>query len=308
MSAVIQKPAEQNAAPARPLSLVEKVAARYSVEPDKMLATLKQTAFRQQKGEVTNSQMVALFVVADQYQLNPWTREIYAFPDKSGGIVPVVGVDGWIRMVQSHPDCEGFDFVYGPDVQVPTQGKDRVAPAWIECTQHRRNRRPVIVREYLVECFRATDPWQKTTQRMLRHKAFIQSARLAYGFSGIYDQDDAERIVEGSDAVPVSATVNRLNERLTTRAQATDLLPISGEVSDAKVVEPGAAQSDDRQQAPDAEPAVTLDVVLQRIKAAPDLDVLDVAIDLIGELPADEDRAKAAQAATARKEALGKSK
>jgi len=29
----------------------------------------------------------------------------------------------------------------------------------------------------------------------LRHKALIQAARLAFGFSGIYDQDEAERIV-----------------------------------------------------------------------------------------------------------------
>lgn len=31
---------------------------------------------------------------------------------------------------------------------------------------------------------------------MLRHKAMIQGARLAFGFVGIYDQDEAERIVE----------------------------------------------------------------------------------------------------------------
>ena len=31
---------------------------------------------------------------------------------------------------------------------------------------------------------------------MLRHKAMIQCARLAFGYGGIYDQDEAERIVE----------------------------------------------------------------------------------------------------------------
>jgi hypothetical protein len=31
---------------------------------------------------------------------------------------------------------------------------------------------------------------------MLRHKAMIQCARLAFGFAGIFDQDEAERIVE----------------------------------------------------------------------------------------------------------------
>jgi len=32
----------------------------------------------------------------------------------------------------------------------------------------------------------------------LRHKTMIQCARLAFGFAGIYDQDEAERIIEGS--------------------------------------------------------------------------------------------------------------
>jgi hypothetical protein len=31
---------------------------------------------------------------------------------------------------------------------------------------------------------------------MLRHKAMIQCARMAFGFGGIFDQDEAERIVE----------------------------------------------------------------------------------------------------------------
>ncbi|OPB31163.1 hypothetical protein [Bartonella sp. AR 15-3] len=33
---------------------------------------------------------------------------------------------------------------------------------------------------------------------MLRHKAVIQCARYAFGFSGIYDEDEAERINQGS--------------------------------------------------------------------------------------------------------------
>jgi len=35
---------------------------------------------------------------------------------------------------------------------------------------------------------------------MLRHKALIQCARIAFGFSGIYDEDEAARIVETSAA------------------------------------------------------------------------------------------------------------
>lgn len=48
-----------------------------------LIGTLKATAF---KGEVSDAQMTALLVVANQYALNPWTKEIYAFPDKNNGI------------------------------------------------------------------------------------------------------------------------------------------------------------------------------------------------------------------------------
>ncbi|WP_414836262.1 recombinase RecT, partial [Escherichia coli] len=43
-----------------------------------------------------------------------------------------------------------------------------------------------------------TGPWQSHPKRMLRHKAMIQCARLAFGFAGIYDKDEAERIVENT--------------------------------------------------------------------------------------------------------------
>src|SRR3546814_14764627 len=67
--------------------------------------TLKATAF---KGQVSDAQMTALLIVANQYALNPWTKEIYAFPAKNNGIVPVVGVDGWARSSNSHQQFGGI--------------------------------------------------------------------------------------------------------------------------------------------------------------------------------------------------------
>ena len=46
---------------------------------DELVQTLKATAF---KGQVSDAQMAALLIVANQYGLSPWTKEIYAFPDK----------------------------------------------------------------------------------------------------------------------------------------------------------------------------------------------------------------------------------
>lgn len=160
---------------------------RFGVEPDKMLGTLKETAF---KGNVSNEQMMALLVVADQYGLNPWTKEIYAFPGQGGAIIPVVGVDGWSRIINSNPAFDGMDFEEGPldSKQIPT---------WIECSMHRKDRgHPIKTKEYFAEVFRDVGPWKSHPRRMLRHKAMIQCARLAFGFAGIFDQDEAERIVD----------------------------------------------------------------------------------------------------------------
>ena len=160
--------------------LVARMAERFGVDADKMLSTLKATAFKSGAG-VSNEQMMALLIVAEQHNLNPWLKEIYAYPDK-GGIVPVVGVDGWSRIINSHPQFDGMDF--DADTESCT------------CTIHRKDRaHPIRVTEYMSECKRNVAPWQSHPRRMLRHKAMIQCARVAFGFAGIYDEDEAQRIV-----------------------------------------------------------------------------------------------------------------
>lgn len=147
-----------------------------------LIETLKATAF---KGQVSDAQMTALMVVANQYGLNPWTKEIYAFPDQNNGIVPVVGVDGWSRIINSHDQFDGMDF----------QQDDESCT----CIIYRKDRsHPIKVTEWMSECKRPVKPWQSHPKRMLRHKAMIQCARLAFGYAGIFDQDEAERIVEST--------------------------------------------------------------------------------------------------------------
>ncbi len=163
-------------------TLTGKLAARHDMGDGKDLVdVLKATAF---KGQVSDAQMTALMVVANQYGLNPWTKEIYAFPDKNNGIVPVVGVDGWSRIINQHPQFDGMEFVQ--DAESCT------------CIIYRKDRsHPVSVTEFMAECRRSNvGPWTSHPRRMLRHKAMIQCARLAFGYGGIYDQDEAERIVE----------------------------------------------------------------------------------------------------------------
>ncbi len=179
-------------------SLLAKMADRFGVEPNKMLGTLKATAF---KGDVSNEQMMALLIVANQYGLNPWTKEIYAFPDRQNGIVPVIGVDGWARIINEHPQFDGMSF----------QQDDTSCT----CTIFRKDRSHAIeVTEYMSECRREIGPWKSHPRRMLRHKAMIQCARLAFGLVGVYDPDEADRLVEAqAEAIPAITIADERKKR-----------------------------------------------------------------------------------------------
>lgn len=187
-------------------TLAAKLAQRFGLEANpEVLDILKATAF---KGQVTDAQMSALLVVATQYGLNPFTKEIYAFPDK-GGIVPVVGVDGWARIINEHAQFDGMDF---------TQDDEQCT-----CKIHRKDRsHPISVTEYLAECKRGTAPWQSHPKRMLRHKAMIQCARMAFGYTGIYDQDEAERIVDMGSVQEVRKTATEVAEAARPTAERTE--------------------------------------------------------------------------------------
>lgn len=234
----------------QPPSLLAKLASRYSVEPAKMLSTLKATAF---KGEVSNEQMMALLIVADQYRLNPWTKEIYAFPDK-GGIVPVIGVDGWARIINEHPQFDGVTFSYAPQDNSCT------------CVIYRKDRaHPIEVTEYLSECRRETQPWKSHPKRMLRHKALVQAARLAFGFAGVYDHDEAERIIE-HDITPTAADA--------------DPLPV-GRVEQIKDRVRRAKAATEAETGETAAPTYTYAEVRDMLEKAKDNDALTVAVDSI---------------------------
>jgi hypothetical protein len=149
------------------------------------------------------------------YRLNPFTKELFAFADK-GAIVPVVSVDGWSRIINENPAMNGMEFRYSD--QIVTMPRGKPCPEWCEVVIYRRDRdRPTIVREYLDEVYQAPrgqnaydGPWQSHTKRFLRHKTLIQGARIAFGFAGIYDEDEARRII---DAGTIDATTGEITPR-----------------------------------------------------------------------------------------------
>lgn len=197
-------------------SLTQELASHYGIEPAKFIATLKATVMpKRQGGEpapVSDEELAAFCMVAKEYGLNPFLKEIHAFPNKSGGVTPIVGVDGWAKLMNRQPHFDGIEFEATDDAET---GK----PFSVTARVYIKGRsRPVSVTEYFSECQRGTEPWRQMPRRMLRHKALIQGVRVAFGFCGIHDEDEA------GDIVNVTPTETREKKPLFT-APKRDAIP-----------------------------------------------------------------------------------
>lgn len=195
-------------------SALEAMAARLNVSAGSLTTTLKNTVF---KG-ASDSEFVALVVVSNAYGLNPLLKEIFAFPAKGGGIIPVVSVDGWIRITNEHPRFDGIEFN-----DIVDENGNLYA---IESVIYRSDRsRPIKVTEYMDECKGAGPAWQKTPKRMLRHRALIQGARVAFGFSGIYAEEDEPTVYAQQDGGERARNITP-----PTRQQSVSHDPETGEI------------------------------------------------------------------------------
>ena len=135
----------------------------------------------------------------------------------------MVSIDGWVNIINSHPLLAGFelDAHYDSDKKL----------AAFTCKMHRKDRSlPIVVTEYMIECFRNTEPWRTMPNRMLRHKALIQAARYAFGLSGIYDEDEARDISGMKDITPVPTARPKL-EDFVIPAKMTNEAPLAEEVN-----------------------------------------------------------------------------
>jgi len=70
---------------------------------------------------------------------------------------------------------------------------------------------------------------------MLRHKAYIQGARIAFGFSGIYDEDEKDRIIEAEAVVtePIIGLKGDKNKKESDKQPDQDV----GQAKDVEVIE-----------------------------------------------------------------------
>lgn len=158
-----------------------------------------------------------LLMLSERLGLDPLNNDIYAteVPQEAGKkarIVFVVGVDGWSKIINSHPQFDGMKFIES------APGDDEL-PLYIECTIFRKDRRVATsIREYMYEAHTGQGAWLTHPRRMLRHKAMVQCARACFGLGGVNEPDEAERVS--------SALMSEANKRSQT-ARAISTGPVS---------------------------------------------------------------------------------
>lgn len=176
------------------LEVFKRSVSRSGMSPESFVKALTQTSLSSLAvwGQVD---LELLLLSSERFGVNPVGREIFLIrsddrPDDAPMVV--LGVDGWSHVLNSHKQFAGMQFIESDQL---VEG----VPTWIECTLHRWDRRvPTSVREYFDEVRGVSQPWLTHPRRMLRHKALVQCARLAFGFVGVYDHDEAQRITSNN--------------------------------------------------------------------------------------------------------------
>lgn len=210
---------------AQPKSVIMDMAIRYGMEKDQFEQVVRQTCMPSNVA-VSPAEFAAFVLVAKELGLNPIAKEIFAYPKKGGGIQAIVSIDGWITLINQHPQFDGMDFLAIND--------DKAELVAMQCSMWRKDRsRPVVIVERLDECKRNTDPWKQMPHRMLRHKAAIQCARYVIGISGVMDEDEFERMEEMT-LPQTSGVVSRIGKDERTRA-GFDSRVIENEISGEQV-------------------------------------------------------------------------
>ena len=160
---------------------VSTLARAVNVDPRELVDALKTQIMPNAK----DAELMAFCMVANKYGLDPFMKQVYAVrKNGSGAYEAWISVDGWYAIVERHPDNDGVEF---------EEHRDNGEVVAITCRMFRKSRtRPVVVTEYMSECRKDSKPWESHPIRMLRHRTFMQAARVCYAIAEAGADDPAD--------------------------------------------------------------------------------------------------------------------
>lgn len=192
-------------------SLIDKAADEMGVEPTKLL-TLLRNVWKTSKGkaDLTNDEMFVGISLIARYGLDPIAREIYVTRGNDDRLMTIIGIDGWIKVLDRTEGYDGFDQEFG-------MAPDGEHVAWVETKIFSKYRsHPATYRAFASEYgaiagFMA----KKIPSHMLRLFSLRHAARLFTPIGGSVMLEEEAGFIDGREQTqPVSRKNVRVSEDL----------------------------------------------------------------------------------------------
>lgn len=230
------------------LSIIDLYATNRHMQRDDLVVALTKTIMPKEAGK---ADMIAFLQIAHRFDLDPWAREIFCIMSK-GRVQPYISVDGYAKIANREASYDGCEFDYEQD----SDGRFLS----VTCSIWRKDRaRPTRVTEFMSECYRPdSEAWKRNPARMLRHRAFVQCVRIAFGITGALDEDNAEII---------DVTPDRMDE-----PEAPKPAPPKAPPSTKKPPSPKGKPEPEPEQKPEPEPDERAMVNEPEAEEKPDLE------------------------------------
>ena len=148
------------------------------IEPAMMIETIKAQCFKSVKpDQVSDAQLAAYISVANALPgINPLLPGmLYAYPEKNGGITPIIGPDGIFSLIGSNPDI-----VAQPDngpawyTEAEVENGEQIVTAYINHRTKGLLRKKIYIKEWTVS---SNPNWQSRPRHMAEIRALKQCAR-----------------------------------------------------------------------------------------------------------------------------------
>lgn len=187
---------------------------RLGVEKGAMLSTIKAQCFRGvHPDQVSDAQLAAYVTVAQALELNPLLPGmLYAYPDRNGGIMPMIGPDGIFTLLAGNKEIEGWSTKH------ETIDEEAACTAIIKHKRLGEITKTVFLGEWKID---SNPNWKTRPRHMLEIRALKQCARqVIHGIP--FDEDDRSEIlrnVTGTGDDSASSSTDAPAERPKTPAR-----------------------------------------------------------------------------------------
>lgn len=174
-------------------SLLSVMGARYGLEPQKMLQSLRETYFKPSGNEppLTNEEIAAALVVCHRYELDPFLREVHVTRSR-GRLLTMVGLDGWLK-VAKRETVDGKTVYDGMGKPEFTFSEDGELESCSVTVYRKDQSNPVTGICFMSEWKKDSPTWNAQPRHMLMVKAIKLALRLAFNISG-FDLEEPEEV------------------------------------------------------------------------------------------------------------------